>query len=57
MNMMKKIQDHFKSRGKSKQLILASFAFIAFTLAANAQNGDGFGIRAGLNYNANGDYF
>lgn len=40
-----------------KKLILASFAFVAFTLAAHSQNGDGFGIRAGLNYNANGNYF
>ncbi|MDG1572521.1 outer membrane beta-barrel protein [Robiginitalea sp. M366] len=29
----------------------------AFTWAAHAQAGPGFGIKAGLNYNANGDYF
>ncbi|RAJ19220.1 outer membrane protein with beta-barrel domain [Gelidibacter algens] len=54
---MKKLKEHLKSQSRSKKLILASFAFMAFTLAANAQNGNGFGIRAGLNYNANGDYF
>lgn len=57
MKILKKLQEHFKSHGKGKQLIIASFAFVAFTLSTNAQNGDGFGIRAGLNYNANGDYF
>ncbi|MGV8814790.1 MAG: outer membrane beta-barrel protein [Gelidibacter sp.] len=41
----------------SKKLILAMFALAAFTLTTNAQNGDGFGIKAGLNYNANGNYF
>ncbi|MGC1632985.1 MAG: outer membrane beta-barrel protein [Gelidibacter sp.] len=41
----------------SKKLILATFALAAFSFTANAQNGDGFGIKAGLNYNANGNYF
>ena len=28
-----------------------------FVLMSNAQDGTSFGIKAGLNYNANGDYF
>ncbi|WP_299399646.1 porin family protein [uncultured Gelidibacter sp.] len=58
MKISKTVQEHFrKSTRTSKNLILASFAFVAFALGANAQNGNGFGIKAGLNYNANGDYF
>ncbi|WP_449489496.1 outer membrane beta-barrel protein [Winogradskyella ludwigii] len=40
-----------------KKSIVASafFAFVGFT--ASAQNGDSFGIKGGLNYSANGDYF
>lgn len=58
MKILKKFHEHFKkSRGMSKKLILAGFALAAFTFTTHAQNGDGFGIKAGLNYNANGDYF
>lgn len=38
-----------------KSLLVAVFAFSG--MAAFAQNGSGFGIKGGLNYNANGDYF
>ena len=58
MKIMKKIHEQLKSkRGRSKNLILASFAVAAFAFTTQAQNGDGFGIKAGLNYNANGNYF
>ena len=58
MKIMKKIHAQLKSkRDLSKTLFLASFALVAFTFSTNAQNGDGFGIKAGLNYNANGNYF
>lgn len=40
-----------------KKTLFISMVFIAFSLTSFAQNGSGFGIRAGLNYNANGDYF
>ncbi|MBO3099860.1 outer membrane beta-barrel protein [Gelidibacter pelagius] len=40
-----------------KNLVLAGFALAAFTFSTTAQNGDGFGIKAGLNYNGNGKYF
>ncbi len=38
-----------------KTLLLATFALVSIT--AFAQKESGFGIKAGLNYNANGDYF
>nr|WP_262923172.1 PorT family protein [Arenibacter sp. N53] len=38
-----------------KTVLLAAIALIGFS--ANAQNGSGFGIKGGLNYGANGDYF
>ncbi|EAQ99603.1 porin family protein [Maribacter sp. HTCC2170] len=38
-----------------KTILLAVFAMVS--LAATAQSGTGFGIKGGLNYNANGDYF
>lgn len=58
MKIMKKLHKQLKCRrDMSKKLILATFALAAFSFTANAQNGDGFGIKAGLNYNANGNYF
>lgn len=38
-----------------KTILLAVFALLS--LAATAQSEAGFGIKGGLNYNANGDYF
>ena len=38
-----------------KTLLLAVFAMVSLT--AFSQNDSGFGIKGGLNYNANGDYF
>lgn len=40
-----------------KHLFLTLTAIIAFPTMIIAQNGSGFGIKGGLNYNANGDYF
>jgi len=58
MKILKKFHElHKRNRGVSKKLILASFALAVFTFTSNAQNGSGFGIKGGLNYNANGDYF
>ncbi|NAS11972.1 porin family protein [Poritiphilus flavus] len=39
-----------------KQTLL-TVAFVIFSMAAFAQSDPGFGVKAGLNYNANGDYF
>ncbi len=36
---------------------LLTVAFAVFCTAAFAQKDSGFGVKAGLNYNANGDYF
>ena len=36
---------------------LLTVAFAVFSIAAFAQNDSGFGIKGGLNYNANGNYF
>jgi len=58
MKILKKFQEQFKSKhGIRRNLVLAGFAIAAFTFSTTAQNGDGFGIKAGLNYNGNGDYF
>src|SRR5690554_2619844 len=58
MKILKKFQEQFKSKhGMRKNLLLAGFALAAFTFSTTAQNGDGFGIKAGLNYNGNGKYF
>ncbi|WP_353779548.1 outer membrane beta-barrel protein [Winogradskyella sp. 3972H.M.0a.05] len=40
-----------------KKLALSAFLLMSFCFTVIAQNGSGFGIKGGLNYNANGDYF
>ena len=58
MKSLKNLHEHLNNRSNvGINIILA--AVIAFTssLAVNAQNGSGFGLKAGLNYNGNGDYF
>lgn len=40
-----------------KNLFLIATIFILTPLIATAQSGSGFGIRAGVNYNSNGDYY
>ena len=40
-----------------KKLILLAILLFASNIAIQAQNGSGFGIKGGLNYNGNGDYF
>ena len=40
---------------KTLSFIVAVLACISFSL--NAQNGTSFGIKGGLNYSGNGDYF
>ena len=39
-----------------KKLIISTALFVIFGLTTYAQNGTGFGIKGGLNYNGNGDY-
>lgn len=40
-----------------QKLGLLVCVFLGLTFSSKAQNGHGFGIRAGLNYNSNGNYF
>jgi len=40
-----------------KKLIFSALVGLLATFATQAQTGNSFGIKAGLNYNANGDYF
>ena len=40
-----------------KNPLLILMFLMAFSLTSVAQDGGGFGFKAGLNYNANGDYF
>ena len=37
--------------------MISAVLIAAFGFVSNAQNGSGFGIKGGLNYNGNGDYF
>lgn len=40
-----------------KNLFLITVLLITFSVTSFAQTSNGFGLKAGLNYNANGDYF
>ncbi|MDG5493058.1 PorT family protein [Psychroserpens sp. SPM9] len=40
-----------------KKLVISTFLLTLFCFSASAQKGSSFGLKGGLNYNANGDYF
>lgn len=40
-----------------KKMVITAFLVCIGSLTLHAQNGSGFGIKGGLNYNGNGDYF
>jgi len=40
-----------------RKLIITAILLSIFSITAQAQKGSGFGFKAGLNYNANGNYF
>ncbi len=40
-----------------KKIILSIFAFSLLSFSIQAQNGTSYGIKGGLNYNGNGEYF
>lgn len=40
-----------------KKTVITAFLVCIGSMALTAQNGSGFGIKGGLNYNGNGDYF
>ena len=51
---MKHLRNEF---GASKKLFYLALFFVSISAATYAQTATRFGLRAGLNYNANGDYF
>lgn len=58
MKCLKNIHEHLNNKYEvSKKLIISTALFAVIGLTSYAQNGTGFGIKGGLNYNANGDYF
>ncbi|WP_452224334.1 outer membrane beta-barrel protein [Lacinutrix chionoecetis] len=56
-NLLKFHKRTFSICNLSKGVILSVFFILAFSFTAMSQNGSGFGIKGGVNYNANGDYF
>ena len=58
MKSLKNFHEHFTSfSGVSKHLFFILMIAIAIPTATMAQTLQGIGLKAGLNYNANGDYF
>ena len=58
MKNFAKFQNHFINKSDlSKKVCLSVFFVLAIVSSTIAQNGSGFGIKGGVNYNANGDYF
>ncbi|MFI1743476.1 outer membrane beta-barrel protein [Flavobacteriaceae bacterium MEBiC06508] len=58
MNNLKKFQSHFRIKSAlGKNLFFILMIAICIPTATMAQTANGIGFKAGLNYNANGDYF
>ena len=58
MKSLKNFHEHFTSfSGVSKHLFFILMIAFAIPTATIAQTARGIGLKAGLNYNANGDYF
>ncbi len=58
MKSLKNLYELLNNKGHLSKKLIVSTVLIAFiSLAASAQKGSSFGIKGGLNYNANGDYF
>jgi hypothetical protein len=58
MKSLKNVHEQLYNRfAVSKKLIVAAILIIGSGISSLAQNGSGFGIKGGLNYNGNGDYF
>ncbi len=51
---MKNLKSEFNA---SKKIFLLALFFVFVSASTFAQTGNGFGIKAGLNYNSNGTYF
>lgn len=58
MKSLKNFHELFNNkRDVSKKLIVSTVLISVFSFTALAQSGTGFGVKGGLNYNSNGDYF
>ena len=58
MNILQKFQNGLGYNSDvSKKVILTSIGILIFSALGYAQNGNGFGLKGGVNYNGNGDYF
>ncbi|WP_081979161.1 outer membrane beta-barrel protein [Lacinutrix jangbogonensis] len=58
MKNFAKFYNHFINKSDlSKRVCLTVIFVLVIASSAIAQNGRGFGIKAGLNYNTNGDYY
>ncbi|WP_298550655.1 outer membrane beta-barrel protein [uncultured Algibacter sp.] len=58
MKSLQNFHEHFKNfSGVSKNLFFILMIAIAIPATSMAQTAYGIGLKAGLNYNANGDYF
>ncbi|WP_431137431.1 outer membrane beta-barrel protein [Psychroserpens mesophilus] len=58
MKILKKFYKHLFNKNKvRKKLVISTFVLALLSFNINAQDGTSFGIKGGLNYNANGDYF
>lgn len=58
MKSLQNFHEHFKNfSGVSKNLFFILMIAIAIPTVTIAQTAQGIGLKAGLNYNANGDYF
>lgn len=51
------LQEELKSQFSKGKLILFIIAVVILSVASYAQTATGIGLKGGLNYNANGDYF
>ncbi|MEJ6791354.1 MAG: outer membrane beta-barrel protein [Lacinutrix sp.] len=54
---MKNFENFQGNLNKNIKVYLSIIFILAIVPSAIAQNGSGFGIKGGINYNANGDYF
>lgn len=58
MKILRKFHEHFINKSNvSKKLVISTLVLIVCCISIQAQDGTSFGLKGGLNYNANGDYF
>ena len=57
MKCFKNFQTSLTNQNQKLKFVLMAIAFVTALPVAMAQNGSSYGLKGGLNYNANGDYF